>query len=498
MLGELDRTREMEAVGVRAIGHSLSGYVACSRLPPCAGRVVARTEGPVAAPAVAAEAGPPTPATGAYGRHARVLSVGIASSGLLIFVYFAVVSHVLSPLAYKRVSVLWAVVFVIVSVIYRPIEQLLSRTIAERRARGMHGAHPLRVPATIQLSFAVVFLAIALGVHDTVQAEVFNGSATLYWILVVSVLAYAGSFFTRGWLAGHQSFAFYGSLLVLEATSRLLFALAVAIGIAHGQSAAALGIAAGPLISLSVVPFALTALHRHRVGSANPTAPLHEGEGELSLRHGAGFALAVLAIMAAEQALLNGPVLLVDATATDRALAGFVFNVMLISRAPLLLFQAIQTSLLPHLTGLATNDSNADIDHMIKLTALAIAGFAGAVAVGLLAIGPPVMRLVFGGHHFHYARGGLLLIGLGMGMHLISGTLNQVALARRQAPMAAGAWLTAAAAFIAWVAFPSGVGEVLRVEIGYLGATLLLSGLLLAVYRHGRRQAAPAAAAISA
>ena len=37
---------------------------------------------------------------------------------------------------------------------------------------------------------------------------------------------------------------------------------------------------------------------------------------------------------------------------TNRALAGIVFNVLLIARAPLQLFQAIQTSLLPHLTGL--------------------------------------------------------------------------------------------------------------------------------------------------
>ena len=47
-------------------------------------------------------------------------------------------------------SLLWSVMFVILSVIYRPIEQLLSRTIADRRARGLEG-HPLRVPATIQL-----------------------------------------------------------------------------------------------------------------------------------------------------------------------------------------------------------------------------------------------------------------------------------------------------------------------------------------------------------
>jgi len=39
------------------------------------------------------------------------------------------------------------------------------------------------------------------------------------------------------------------------------------------------------------------------------------------------------------------------------------------------------------------------------------------------------MRALFGGG-FDYARGGLALMGLGMGFHLFAGTLNQAALAR--------------------------------------------------------------------
>ena len=66
--------------------------------------------------------------------------------------------------------------FVILSVIYRPIEQLLSRTIADRQARGESG-HILRTPAIIQASFALVFLVVALLLRDTIQNHVFNGSA---------------------------------------------------------------------------------------------------------------------------------------------------------------------------------------------------------------------------------------------------------------------------------------------------------------------------------
>ena len=188
-----------------------------------------------------------------YGRGATVLSVGIATTGLVTFAYFSLASHNLSEVDYKGVSLLWSVLFLIISIIYRPVEQLLSHTISSRRALG-HEGHPLRVPMTIQACAALTFLVIALAFRDPIQNDVFDGSSELYWILVVAVLAYAASYFARGWLAGHQKFGLYGGLVLLESVSRCLFALAVAVGIADGQGAVALGIAAAPLVSLAVVP----------------------------------------------------------------------------------------------------------------------------------------------------------------------------------------------------------------------------------------------------
>ena len=71
------------------------------------------------------------------------------------------------------------------------------------------------------------------------------------------MLAYAASYFARGFLAGHHRFGLYGGLVLMEASSRCLFALAVAVGIAEGQTAVALGMAAAPIVSLAVVPWAL-------------------------------------------------------------------------------------------------------------------------------------------------------------------------------------------------------------------------------------------------
>jgi cytochrome b len=74
---------------------------------------------------------------------------------------------------------------------------------------------------------------------------------------------------------------------------------------------------------------------------------------------------------------------------------------------------------------------------------------------------------------------------LGMGFHLIAGTLNQAALARGRAALSSAAWLLAAALFVLLVATHTIANEVTRVEVGYFTATLVLCGLLWGVYRRG-------------
>ncbi len=464
---------------------------------------------------VGPEPGAAGPEPTSFASGARVLSIGIASTGIFTFAYLAVASHVLDRSSYSRLSLCWAIMFVILSVIYRPIEQLLSRTIADRRARG-HGAHSLRVPAAIQFGFAAVFLIAALALRHQIEQGMFDGSGALYWILVIGVLAYAASYFARGWLAGHQRFALYGALVFLESTSRFLFALAVAVGIGSGQGAVGLGMAVAPFASLCVIPFAFAHLRvstpaapagvpvADAAGEGPVQAQLEEANTNLSLRHGAGFAAAVVGIMLSEQALMNAGVLIVAAGAGGGSLTGgltgFVFNVMLIVRAPLQLFQAIQTSILPHLAGLEARENADEFHRAIRITILAIAAFGLTVALGLLVIGPPVMTAFLGNKGFQYGRYGLALVGLGMGLHLVSGTLNQAALARGRARWAAGAWLCSAALFVAFVALPTITAEVTRVEVGYFGATAVLCALLTLVYRRGSSAPAltPAASAIAA
>jgi O-antigen/teichoic acid export membrane protein len=419
-----------------------------------------------------------------YGRGARILTIGVGATGLLTAVYFVITSHVLSPVEAKRVDLLWSIMWVAISVMYRPIEQLLSRTIAHRRAHGLAG-HPLRRPVLIQAAFGCVFLLVALVFHHKLRDDAFDGSTALYLILLLGISFYAVSYFARGWLAGHQQFKLYGGLLFMESASRCAFAIAAAVGIAHGQTAVAAGIAAAPLVSLVVLPFAFG----RRVRRSRPTP--HELDD--STRESTSFVVSVAGIMLAEQALLNAAVVSVELVSRDKILAGIVFNVLLIARAPLQLFMAIQTSLLPHLAKLEARRGHDDFESVVRLLIVGIAGLTVLVAGGLLLIGPFVMSHVFG-QDFEYGRFGLTAVGIGMGLHLIAGTLNQAALARGQARRASIIWLGCAALFLGWTLLPVVDDVLLRVEVGYAGATALLALMLHVLYRAGAgvRTALPA------
>lgn len=428
---------------------------------------------------------------GSYGRGARILSIGIASTGLLTFLFFSVASHALgdSDLGkeqYGQIATMWAILFTAMSVFYRPVEQLLSRTIATAAARGE--AHPrLREPLLIQTGFALVLVAAAFVARGALEDQL--GSSTLFWILVAAGVAYAASYFARGFVAGHQWFALYGGLVLFESVARILFPIAALIGITTGQTAVAVGIVAAPLASLLVVPWAIrSATRRLSAERADGTVEAPASSGGAALRTGTSFAVAVAMIQLGEQTLVNAGTLLT----TDKAAAGLIFSALLVTRAPLQLFQAVQTTLLPHFATLVETGSPHEIGAAIRKAIGLILGFAALVVVGLLLLGGWVMPLLFDGQQPPVL--GLAVVALGMGAHLIAGTLNQAALARGHAWPAASSWLVAGALYAVWVVVRPIDDALLNAEAGYCAAAVILSGLLYVVYRRGLRDAvAPAA-----
>jgi O-antigen/teichoic acid export membrane protein len=438
-----------------------------------------------------------------YGKTASFLAIGVGLTGIITYAYFLIASHVLSKPDYGQITVLWSAVFITISTLYRPVEQLLSRHVSERLTKGEPVGQPMRVAATIQIGLSLTFAVLALVLRGPIQNDLLEGNETLYWVFFGAVLFYAASYFARGFLAGQRTFGLFTALILSESCFRTLFAVLVAVSILSGQSWVAVGIVAAPSLSLMVVPFAF--LHRAKKQQARqagqrPLAAGREaeeaapGQGDFTMKEGGGFAAAVLVIMFSEQAFLNaGP--LITRGLQGAAAAGFIFNVLMIARAPLQLFQAVSTSILPHLTSLHTStdpDSEREFHRSVRGVLLGILAFTAFTALVVLIAGPHAMQIAFS-KKFTYDRPGLLLVTLGMGLYLGSVTLNQACVAQGQVRRAAGRWLACAAFFILWNFLPIVGDEFRRVEIGFALTAGVLFAVLYLVYRypHGRAEDVP-------
>lgn len=427
-----------------------------------------------------------------YGKTASFLAVGVGLTGAITYAYFFIASHTLSKPDYGQITVLWSAVFITISTLYRPIEQLLSRHISERITRGEPINQPMRVASTIQFGLALLFAVLALALRGPIQDSLLEGNEALYWVFFSSVLFYAASYFARGFLAGAQRFGLFVAMILSESCFRTVFAVLVAVNVLSGQSAVAIGITAAPALSLLVVPAAFARrAKRHKAGMSSASHPGMPGEGaaepggqDFSLAHGGGFAAAVLVIMFSEQAFLNaGPIIVRGLEGA--AEAGFIFNVLMLARAPLQLFQSVSTSILPHLTSLhASKDeaSEREFHKTVRMVLLGITAFAAFVALVVVIAGPECMQIAFG-KNFTYDRAGLLLVTAGMGLYLASVTVNQATIAQGQVRRAAVRWISCSAGFIAWNLLPIVANAHRRVEIGFLLAAGILFALLYWVYR---------------
>ena len=417
-----------------------------------------------------------------YGRSAMLLSAGIGLGGILTYLFFALASHNLSRVQYGQIVVLWSAVIVTVSIIARPVEQLLSRTVAERQERGQPIGHAMKVAALIQLGISLGIAAIFLALRVPITDDLFNGKEALYWVFLVAVVCYGASYYARGVLAGTRRFGLLAGLIVNEALGRFIFAFAVAVGVMSGETAVALGVAASPLLSLLIVPLAFVGRSRRHPTREAPPARAETGT-EFTLASGGGFAAAVFVIMLSEQTLLNGGPLLVRG-ALGAAAAGYIFNVLMVARAPLLLFQGIATSLLPHLTRLRSRGRSGDEAFRLSIrgTMTAIACFATAVSVVLLIAGPKLMQIAFGAK-FTYDRFGLLCVSVGMGLYLAATTLSQASVAQGQVRRAAARWAMTAVGFLIFNLLPI-LDEFRRVEVAFLGSAAVLCTLLYLLYKH--------------
>jgi O-antigen/teichoic acid export membrane protein len=395
-------------------------------------------------------------------------------SGALAYAFHVIAARTLGPHAYGQVAILWAAIFLVAIMLFRPLEQTASRAVADRLARGDEVRSVLRAvglaTATIALLGAVV-TALAWG---EITERIFLGNDYMTALLAAGIAAYGLQYITRGMLAGSRWFGGYGLGLVADALGRLL--VAAPLVFVASQSLAALALVAAGLAG-ALVPLVVGRKVLRTLFAA------HSGPG---FGAGAAFAFAAPAtiIAAADQLLTNGAPLLVIAGNGKEAsaAAGLVLAATMLVRAPLYVFQGLAASLLPNLTHLAAVQELARFRRAVVRTSLFLLGGGAVIVAGAATLGPAAMGIY--GSEFVAGRTELSLLGAGVGFYLAAATISQALLALDNGRSAAAAWGLSALAFVgAYAALPG--GELMRVSLAFAVATLF--GLLLIAAVLGRR-----------
>lgn len=396
------------------------------------------------------------------------VGVGLIVAGMSAYGFLFVADKALSKAQYSPLGVLWSLVFLAGPGLFLPLEQEISRALAERRARGRGGLPVVRRAATIGVGLGLGVLVLLIATARWSTDNLFNGQILLLVGLTLGLAGAMCGHLTRGCLSGTGRFKGYGTYLGADGFIRVL--AAVVLLVVGVNTAGPFGIAIG-MAGLLAVPVAL--LVQRPDLDEGPEAAFSEVSSALGL-------LLVASISAF--AIMNiGPVLVhMLADASQDEAAGRFVNGVVIARIPLFLFQAVQASLLPKLSALAHSGHLGDFRSGLKRLLVAVAGLAvlGTVVGGLL--GPFVVEIMFSGADLGARTMGLLAAGAGLYMLAMGCAQALIALGGHR-DQAIG-WVVGLTTVLVTVMLASD-DLFLRVEIGLLvgsaAAFVAMGGLLI-------------------
>lgn len=382
------------------------------------------------------------------------VGAGLVVSGVTTYAFLALSGRALGPEKYASLSALWGLVFLVAPGAYVPFEQELGRAVAARRGAGI-GIGPVvrRVSLALTVVAGVVVLA-TLASGSAVVPRLFDDQHILLLAAVLTLALYPISHVVKGVLAGTASFRGYGQIQAAEGVARLALCAGFVLFGFDTAGPYGLAVAAGPATAVLFLPRILRVSHE-------------EGEpvawSEVSTALGYLFVGSLFSAV-----LLNAGPVAAKALASDseNELVGRFLATLVVARVPLFLFQAVQVALLPKLAGLfavgKVIEFRAALARVLRLVAfIGLGGTAGVVAVG-----PPVIGLVFG-EDFVVGRGHMLLLGLATTMFLFDLVFAQALIAAASYGRMALSWLFGAACFLLLLAIPFSL--LIRVELALVG-----------------------------
>lgn len=408
-----------------------------------------------------------------------VVGGGLIVNGLATFAFLSIAGRVLGPESFAPLGVMWALVFFAGPGLFLPLEQEVSRALANRWARDLGVGTLVRQAAVIGAVTCAVIGVVALVVWPFVLDDLLRGDAVLFAAFFVATVGYAAVHLTRGLLAGEGRFRGYARLFVGEGVPRMV--LAGVLGLIGVEVAGAYG----ALVALAPFAGVLFGLRgEHQLITDGPDAEWRELLAAMG-------SLLVASLSAAF--LLNAGTLAVQylATPSQKEEAGIFLAALVVARVPLFLFQAVQATLLPKLSALAGAGRFHEFRSRLGRLVAVVVTIGGLGTLAAAIVGPTVVRLMFGDD---YAVDGpdLALLALAMGLFMVAVSLGQALIALSGQVWVAVGWATGAVLFV--VATAMGSDLFFRVEVGLVvgsGSAAAVLGLVGWVRLHSHLRAMP-------
>ncbi|MCB1013790.1 MAG: hypothetical protein KDB10_01545 [Acidimicrobiales bacterium] len=398
------------------------------------------------------------------------VGVGLVVNGVMAFVFLGLTARVLGPEAFAPLGVLWASVYIVGPGFFLPLEQEVARGLANRWARGIGTGTLVRQAGTIGAGLVAVLLLATLVASAWLLSHLFSDEVLILVGLAIALPAYALAHLVRGELAGLGRFRGYAVYFGAENTVR--FGASLVLALVGVEVAGPYGIVLGAAPFLAVW---LALMGEKDLVSDGPDAPWDE----LSAALGSLLAASVCAAF-----LVNAGTLAVEVLADESQEheAGIFLVGLTIARVPLFLYQAVQASLLPHLSALAGAGRYSEFRGRLGrlLAAVAALGALGTVAAFL--VGPPIIRLLFG-PDFDLTRRDLALLAAGSASIMLATALGQSLIALSSQRRVALGWFLGVVAFLTFVAL--GNDLFLRVELGIVGGSLVAAAAM-GLFTRGR------------
>jgi len=395
------------------------------------------------------------------------VGAGLIVAGLSAYGFLFVANKALSDAEYSPLGALWSLVFLAGPGLFLPFEQEISRALAERRARGLGGAPVVRRAGTLGVGLLLGVLVVLIMSARWITEHLFDGQILLLVGLALGLAGALAGHVTRGSMSGTGKFKGYGTYLGADGFIRVTGAIVCLV--AGVSIAGPFGIAVG-IAGLLAVPVALRVQKPEL--EEGPESPLSEV--------GSALVLLLVASLCAFALMNIGPVLVkLLAPESESAAAGHFVNGVVIARIPLFLFQAVQASLLPKLSGLAHSGQLGDFRSGLRRLLIAVAGLALVGTIAGVLLGPFVVNTMFPGSDLGARTMGLLAAGAGLYMLAMACAQALIALGGH-ADQAAGWFLGCVA--LAITVLVSSQDVFFRVELALFAgsaAALVVMGVLL-------------------